>query len=428
MRPTFKEVVTHLVATYELAPFFDEYYAQLEHRPEGWYLTKYDYSNTKKPIERVQIWDKTKGFNLTTSLYKFDKNITAAEITNTNFNYQQQLLQQESPYVINYYYGYHGWDWDVIQSLDLKTNKTTKEWEQLARSYTNYAMGYFSDQYGFVAFTTNPYRTPKKAGSIYEQERVDSFLYYSDKAIAAYKTILTLDPSYETPVGNIRYKYENERLDKALKLSIYVATEPTGAWWQNISYPDTFKKKYSLLAKVSSKPKLIFTWGDNDTYYLNLLNLQNKQLNNTVINYNLLASLPVLHALKRDHNNLRTDFRTSIYEAKNYINFNLLPINHPTIEWSVFKELISQPEQPSMIRPNTAPQIPLIIYEVGKHNTILNKEKNYYLLLNQIALWDLIYLNAAQYDIYLTVAPEYLGMPNEWFKSLDDSGNVFKLQ
>lgn len=51
-----------------------------------------------------------------------------------------------------------------------------------------------------------------------------------------------------------------------------------------------------------------------------------------------------------------------------------------------------------------------------------------YFLLNQFALWDILYENADQYNVYLTAHPEYYELPHNIFTAAPENNNLYLLK
>lgn len=425
---SYKEVVNYLFQHYDLSEQFYIHHTTLEHRPEGWILGIYDYQDLDNPISQHTIWTPQDLFNPANNLTKLPSAIQLEDLDNSIFNRYNVFTDQFALYDVNYYFGYSGWDWDVIQALHTKKPLSTQEKEQLARAYTNYAMGYLSNQYGFVTHKHHLYRTPKDPDSTYEQARIDSFKYFAYKTVDLYKEILSEDPTYITPVGNILYKYENEKLDIDLKLDIYGATRIPKTIWEHISYPDTFTQQFKVLEQHSTKPKIFITWGDNETYYMRYLDLKNPELKNIVINFNLLSSIPYLIYIQKTYPQLKTDFPREIYRVQDYINMQKLNNEPENITWSQFKQAIKLPD--SLTNLNFSFQKPkqMVSYKLQQHKFDIDLNNKAYVLLNQLALWDLLYLNADQYDIYLSMEPQQIKLPNELFEPINRNYSLHKLK
>ncbi len=192
--------------------------------------------------DAVCIWNAiSKTWQVLKNYTKNKNPITENELNTYNSlssNYKNTLSQSKL-FNVNLYYGYPGWDWDVIKALQKETNTSPKEKEQLARAYSNYAMGFYTHQYGYTFKNNNPYRKPLNVTDIIQESRADSFLFYTQKGILQYELLYKQDNTYETPVGNIIYKLNNEKVYCHFTLTLMGYSKKSEALLESIQYPDS---------------------------------------------------------------------------------------------------------------------------------------------------------------------------------------------
>ncbi len=276
-----------------------------------------------------------------------------------------------------------------------------------------------------MANPDNIYRTPTATGARYERNRIDSFLYYGSKAVQQYETICRQAPDYITPVGNILYKYLNEKVDMALKLSIIGYADATGDLLSGISYPDTFTAKYAAIMKPSDRAKIVVTYGDNETYYLYYTTRKQPGINAAIINYNLLSSAPYLKYLNKLYPNVVTTFPEETYTLQDFINIYSYAFDKTEISWKEFTATLYQNQAKPGFYGNKLPNVTM---KLRRHSIPVVARGRSYFLLNQFALWDILYENADQYDVYLTAHPEYYELPHNIFTAAPENNNLYLLK
>lgn len=392
-QPQLKEVLNYTLSNYDIEEYHANYYPVMEYRPTGWYICFKMYPQLGVEPKRFLIWSPIDGYNISTELKRNHNPIDLLTEDSRNRRIYERELIRERDYQVNLYYGYQGWDWETIQHLEPKNILTPKEKEQLARAYSNYAIGYLSNQYGAIANDHFPNRKILTILETHEQARYDSYIYYDSKAINLYGQLLKEAPEYATPVGNIKYKYENEKLDLLMKLDIYGATQKQRNLLEHTSYPDTFTQKYKALLQPSVMPKLVITHGDNDTYYLYMMSLLHPEANLIVVCNGLLSSYYYNQYIQRNYPTLEVVFPKEMYYDQDYINLSPIKYTLKNADWKKFYDkiyTISLNSTYSSVADETRisrPKEPFeIAYQLKSQQFKLNLEERSYLQLNEFAL------------------------------------------
>lgn len=209
-RPTFKEVVTIFFNKYSLNK--DDTYPLFQKKKDGWYIVEDHYSNPGNYSNSQLFWSaKSKNYNiLDYPLAQNDSDETSIIVNNylttIDWDFQQYDFER------NKYYGYPGWDWDVINNPVKRNNINDILMESLARAYSNYASGFVIEQYGNLFENNDPDRKPLHDTEAISQARINKFILYENKSIDVYKNLLRFNPNYQTRVGNITIKYGNEHM------------------------------------------------------------------------------------------------------------------------------------------------------------------------------------------------------------------------
>lgn len=299
-------------------------------KKEGWFTAEEEYSNPGK-YKNVQLFWSSRDKKFKKLSYSLVKTRTKRIIDSLRNHYFRSESEKEIDlynYNRNVYFGYAGWDWDVIQDYANSENISDTTLESLGRAYSSYAQGYFFNQWGNTIQNNEPLRRKLKNEEPIDTMRRNKFVYYTEKCIASYKKLLERNPKYETMVGTIDLKYANEFLFAYSSLGM--AGYPADA--KKFIIPNIYNDSIlsiarNYLSNVSNNGILI-TGGDNDTYPLWFLQ-QNENLRKDVlvINYNLLASSRYISWFNKQAYNHLFQTKPEFYNHPDFLVFYEIPDN-----------------------------------------------------------------------------------------------------
>lgn len=286
--PSFKEVVTTFFSKYSFESI--ERYLKFQRKKDGWYVSEDNYNNPGNYVNTKLFWSKAD--NNYTDLEYPSTNGDTILISETVSKYLNQIdwTYEEYQYQRNKYYGYPGWDWDIISDVKYQTNISDSLLESQARAYFNYASGFIAEQFGDVFVNNDTDRLPIKASEKISKSRIEKFVFYELKAIDAYTEILKLNPDYITRVGNIKIKLANEYMFSYLELLMAGDTIKSMEFAAKASYPDSLLSLSQSYLSALPLNSILITGGDNDTYPLwYLQKVKNYRPDITVLNYSLIG-------------------------------------------------------------------------------------------------------------------------------------------
>lgn len=297
--PSFKDVVTTFYSKYA----FDSYdsYLKFQRKKDGWYVSEDNYNNPGNFFNTRLFWSKN-----TKTYAELDYPITNGDTSLVSDKVSKYLTQinwsyEEYQYLRNMYYGYSGWDWDVINEEINQSSLTDSLLESKARAYFNYASGFIAEQYGDLFVNNDSDRLPTKASDRISKSRIEKFILYELKAINAYSAILRMNPNYETRVGNIKIKLANEYMFSYLELQMAGDSVKAKEFAKKAEYPDSLLEISKSYLSVLPLNSILITGGDNDTYPLwYLQKIKNFRPDIVVLNYNLIGFRRYLSLLTQD--------------------------------------------------------------------------------------------------------------------------------
>ncbi len=290
--PQYQVVVKKFFDTYTLSPEINPEQLRFEKRPTGWHVCLLEYTVDADILSEELFWDRNKN--------KFKK-LAFGKTTSKGEN-QEHLDRFKNSwdkelYSICPFYGYTGWDGDVISEFKDVANLPDSTLYALGRAYSSYAANLVNNNSG-LADKKVLFDLPAGKNCM-TPEQLEKFRFYSHKAIEKYNQVAEMNPDYQTIVGSIGIKASNEYLTSFLTLRILQNEQEA----QNELVDGLYNELYIALAKnylASCEPDaILFTNGDNDTYPL--LYVQSKygfRSDVLVVNVSLLQTERYINSLR----------------------------------------------------------------------------------------------------------------------------------
>src|SRR5262249_14511518 len=147
------------------------------------------------------------------------------------------------------YFGYDGWEWDVITALEASPPTSDSLWESLGRAYDFYAGGY-AEPIGMVSFQNNdPDRRPLPDGVTIPMSRIRKFIPFEQKSIAAYQRLYALNKHYQCAFYDVGTILNTMRMAAYTTLTLLGFDDLKAPFLRDVSYPDTVLQKASSLLR-----------------------------------------------------------------------------------------------------------------------------------------------------------------------------------
>lgn len=427
--PSFKEVVTSFYSKYSFENY--ESYLKFQRKKSGWYVSEDKYNNPGNYFNTKLFWSKDR------ETYKeldYPQAIGDTDLVSENVSKYLTLINwdfEEYSFRRNQFYGYPGWDWDVINEDTSKNNLSDTLLESKARAYSNYATGFIAEQFGDLFVNNDSDRIPLKANEEISKSRIDKFIHYELKGINAYAEILRINPDFVTRVGNISIKLANEYLFSYLELLMAGDTANALNFMNKAAYPDSLLSLCKSYLSELPLSGILITAGDNDTYPLwYLQKVKNFRPDILVLNSSLIGFRRYLSTIRQQNKQPVFSTHDSSYLKDNfeYFLFGNKIDENTQIDVSTFLKNIEKNYNPydnSAISYKDGTIIKY--YSKQLYFQIDSKKKGIifkigdYLFLNDYILLDIIN-TAGKRKVFFTYEMELLS------NLLTQKGNVFELK
>jgi hypothetical protein len=326
--PSYPEVLHYYFSRHTPGDDY-EHYINFAKRKDGWYVQHMN-QLTNEVSSEAPLWlKKDAGFSDTATL----QNISDQEINQRMSDYLSAGYAYDwYNYERSPYYGYNGWDLDMINDFANKDSLSDTLLDGLTRAYAFYSARYSWYQYGGIPLTDDPLQ--KKLGALEypSTERINKSNYYIQKSIETAKRIRAADPDYVTRVGNADLQVFNEQMYGYNFMIMALQNDLAKEFITNTKLDSV----YIIQAKnyLNSCPlnAILFTYGDNDTYPLWFVQKkENYRKDITVINNSLLG-LAIYPQMLKQNNTVRfttdstsygkSSFDVSVFSAEKGINEN----------------------------------------------------------------------------------------------------------
>lgn len=322
--PDFETVVTKFFSLYHHESSFAEN-LEFARKKDGWHVQVTDPGNGNRLVSDQIFWSKQKGrYQVLENFLRADKEPLSQKV--------QAFMNRAAVYSVDgyarcAYYGYAGWDVDMIKDFENSTGKNDTLLEGLARAWSLSAIKFL--WYDVQdSTTTDPLQNKLGSLEMPDDARVNKFVEYFGKAVANYTTIRKRNKDYSTPAGPIALKCLNENMLGYLLLTM--SNRPAAAKKfvdQAWLAPEDSIAAQKILNPLS-KNAILFTSSDSIIYPLLYLQQQYNIRKDVAVIIDNMLSIPA-YLLMLQQNNIiafatpsadfgRKDFQVAIKDFQSF--------------------------------------------------------------------------------------------------------------
>lgn len=373
---------------------------KFEKKPNGWHVVVNNIDSVEQTIKDELFWSRKKNKFIKINFKKLKKDSTNEAYLIT---YQNQWSKRF--YSINPFYGYRGWEIDVIKELEDKKDLQDSTLYSLGRSYSTYASNLINDNSG-LAYHEKQFVLPSGKNSM-TINQLDEYRKFRHLAIEKYNIINERNPNFEVLVGSIGIKASNEYLTSFLDLRIYQNEEEANKELTNDIYDVFTTSTAKNYLNSCAKNAILFVNGDNDTYPLLYVQAKYKiRTDVMVVNLSLLNTQRYIN-----------HFREQILDAEQ-LPISLTPkdiegdrtevimIEKNTEEYKKLPDLIDEvkSEKYSKMYGKNYIHSPTNRFSLQHEKDVINWELDAdYILRNQLIVYDILSTNKWKRPIYFAI-------------------------
>ncbi len=295
--PTYPQVLRHFFSNYE--GFQDnENFTSFAKKKDGWYVQQVDRYHSDSLLNTTLMWslqeNRFEDISLVyqkKSMYNSD-NLTQPYLTDLFLVYGFERC---------IYFGYNGWDDDVIKDLENSQILNDTSLESLARAYVAVSNKYLWHQHGELVSKDDSLKRKLLPTELPSEQRVEKVNYYMQKSIDTYKRLASQNPNYVTLVGDIGLKVFNESMHGFSQMNMCLKKKEAALYFDKIILKQPHIDQAKNYLNSCDSNAILFTYGDNDTYQLwYVQQKENFRKDVSVINTSLLGLPIYIEMLKKN--------------------------------------------------------------------------------------------------------------------------------
>lgn len=312
--PSYPEIVRAFFLQYNSSNEAEKWITFAK-KKEGWFIQKINQLESDLLLSEERFWTPASGYSH--ELKNFTKRETNPdEIEDDIAQYLQQGAYTWYGYERCRYFGYTGWEYDMLKDYENIDNLSDTLLEGLARASSSLANTYLWYQQGGYALNQDTMQIRLESLQLPSKERVKMVDHYINKSISIYERIKKQNSSYSTIVGNVDLKKFNEAMHGYMQMSIALEKERANGFIKNITLSEAYVKQAKNYLNSCGKDGILFTFGDNDTYQLwYVQEKEGYRKDISVINTSMLG-LPAYINMLKINNSVSFNIDPSYYRQK----------------------------------------------------------------------------------------------------------------
>ncbi len=281
--PSLQEVINSFYSQYRFDESEDKrlYFAR---KPDGWYLYETPLQERQRVVKEEIFWSIRTNSYLPIHYSRLPMSAQA----DVRYHYQRYLSYapwSEYGYERCAWYGYPGWEEDMIAAFGGLASLAPRELEGLARAYDHLA-----DQLAFA--TGGIYHAdhqPLGYDSLADGPRLETWTRFIDSALAYDRRLVAIAPDYVLRTGNPAISTAHRLVSAARQLEGMKRPELAEDYWQQAHYDSLITTVAQMQLAACPPGAVLLAQGDNDYFPLILVQkMRGIQTNVTVLNANWL--------------------------------------------------------------------------------------------------------------------------------------------
>ncbi len=271
--PLFTEMLTHFFFSYT-TPNANSYY-NFQKKPDGWCVRMFDEMTGRYGTLKLYWSRKDRHYlPLDFEQQNHPDSTSVAEAVDDYLQHRVMSADEITRLNRNLFFGYDGWEQDVIKTLEKTPPTSDSLLETLGAAYDSYGGGYLLPQGPWNVADGDPDRVVLPDTAAMPLSRIRKFIGFENKTLAALRQIDSLNPRYQCAFHNIKVQLNTIRMAAATDLTWLGFDSLATPFIQAVAYPDSvLYRARQLLWRIPTNSILIM---DKDTMTFPVFYLQAK--------------------------------------------------------------------------------------------------------------------------------------------------------